>query len=104
MATSSPNGREHDLYSRLDALRADLEALQHDMKGLAGDVGDAAADRMNVTLNDAMKSVQDMSNRLEGWSNDNLDTVRQSVRNQPLATMAMAMGVGALLGAILFRR
>lgn len=93
-----------ELQEKLAALREDLKALQDNVKGLAGDAGDAAAAKMNAAINDAMNSVQDMAERVEDWGEDHLVSVRESVREQPLASCALAMGVGALLGAILFRR
>ena len=97
-------GNNHDLQGKLDALRADLEALQTDMRGLAGDVSGVATERVNAALTDAMESVQDMADRVEDWSTDNLETLREQVRDQPLASLMLSMGVGALLGAILLRR
>jgi len=93
-----------ELQERLAALRADLEALQDNLKGLAGDAGGAATAKMNAAINDAMSSVQDVAERVEDWGEDHLGSVRESVREQPLASCALAMGVGALLGAVLFRR
>jgi len=93
-----------NLQSRLGALREDLEALQTDMRSLAGDAGDAASAKMNATLNDAMESVQDLTERLEVWGEDHIESVRSSVREQPLAACALAMGIGTLLGAVFLRR
>ena len=100
----SSAGNDYDLQGKLDTLRADLEALQSDMRELAGDVSGAASERMNAALNEAMTSVQDMADRVEDWSTDNLDSLRDSVREQPLASVMLSVGVGALLGAILLRR
>ncbi len=93
-----------ELRAKLQALREDLEALQGNMKGLAGDAGDAAAAKMNAAIDDAMGSVQDIAQRAEDWGEDHIASIRESVREQPLAACALAMGAGALLGAILFRR
>jgi len=41
---------------------------------------------------------------VETWTNDNLDSARESVWAQPLAAIALSMGAGALLGAIFLRR
>ena len=41
---------------------------------------------------------------VETWTNDNLDSARESVRAQPLAAIALSMGAGALVGAIFLRR
>jgi len=106
MAPRRKKSKSHgdDLHDRLAALRADLEALQADMKGLAGDAGEAATAKMNSALNDAMESVQDLADRVEEWGEDHLTSIKESVREQPLASCALAMGIGALLGAILLRR
>jgi hypothetical protein len=45
-----------------------------------------------------------MADDVETWTNDNLDSVRGSVRAQPLSAVVLAMGAGALLGAIFMRR
>ena len=100
---SAANGSD-DMQSKLDALKADLEALQLDMRGLAGEVSGVASERMNEALSSAMEAVQDMAERVEGWGEDNLESVREQVRNQPLASVVLSMGAGAILGALLLRR
>lgn len=95
---------EYDLQGKLDALKADLEALQRDIKGLAGDVSGVASERASLALGEAMTRVQEITDRVEEWSEDNLQSFREQVRDQPLASVALSVGVGALIGAILFRR
>lgn len=92
------------LEERLEALRDDLEALQTDMKGLAGGVGDAATARLNEMLRNTEDMADQISTQVEDWTNDNAESLRESVREQPLMSLAIAMGVGAFLGLILFRR
>ena len=101
---SNANANGHDVQSRLDALKADLEALQGHVRGLAGEVGGDAAERMNTVLADAMESVHDITDSIEDWGTDNIDSLRDQVRSQPLAAVVLSMGAGALLGAILLRR
>ena len=103
-AASSAAADGYDMQAKLDALKADLESLQGHVRGLAGDVGGVAAERMNTVLADAMESVQEMTDKIEGWGNDNLESIRDSVRDQPLAACVLSMGAGALLGALLLRR
>lgn len=98
------NSEASDMQAKLDALKGDLESLQQHMRGLASDVGGVAAERMNTVLADAMESVQEMRERVSDWSDDNLESFRETVRNQPLAACVLSMGAGALLGAILLRR
>jgi len=100
---------------RLGALRSELNALQGDMKGLAGDVTDVADGRVHRAIRDAEQvaerayrlaeeSVEHAADDVETWTNDNLDSARQSVRAQPLAAVALSVGIGAFLGAIFLRR
>ena len=104
-----------NIDKRLGALRTELDALQGDMKGLAGDVTDVADGRVHRAMRDAEhvaerayrlaeESVGHAADDVETWTNDNLDTARQSVRAQPLAAVALSMGIGAFLGAIFLRR
>ena len=85
-------------------LRDDLEALQTDMKGLAGGVGDAAQARLNEMLRNTEDMADQITAQVEDWTNDNAESLREQVREQPLFACAVAMGIGALLGAILLRR
>ena len=104
-----------NIDKRLGALRSELDALQGDMKGLAGDVADVADGRVHVAMRNAEnvaerayrlaeEAVEQAADDVETWTNGNLDSVRESVRAQPLAAIALSMGAGALLGAIFSRR
>ena len=86
--------------ARLDALKSDFLALQDDVKGLARGVSAAASDMIQSTsrgAEDALESVGD-------WTTDNVGSVRDQVRKQPLAASALSVGAGAVIGAILSRR
>ena len=52
----------------------------------------------------ADEAVAGTTDDVEEWTSDHLDTARETVREKPLAVMAVAMGVGALFGAIFLRR
>ena len=91
---------ESQIEARLSALRQDLEALQEDMRGLGEGVGEAAQER----LNEALRATDALAVQAQNWGNENLDTVRESIREQPLAACMVSMGIGALIGALLLRR
>ena len=115
MAEHKKKNGPKNIDIRLGALRSELDELQGDMKGLAGDVGDAADGRVHLAIRNA-ENVAERALRLaeeaaahvaddvETWTNDNLDSVRGSVRDQPLSAIFLAMGLGALIGAIFMRR
>jgi ElaB/YqjD/DUF883 family membrane-anchored ribosome-binding protein len=102
MARRKKNG--HDLQDRLDSLRDDLGALQKDLRGLLSDAQGAANGHMHDAVRGAMRSVEDVADRLEEWGSDNLESMRDVVRSQPLAAVAISMSAGALLGALFLRR
>jgi len=78
-----------NIEARLAALRADFESLQGDLKGLAGDVSVVASERATL----AMRSAE-----------ENAETLRVQVRQQPITSLLIAGGIGAFLGAIFLRR
>ena len=59
------------------------------------------AERAYRLADEARESVTD---DVEEWAYDNLDAARETVRGQPLAAIAVALGVGAFFGAVLLRR
>ena len=92
-----------DVQARLTALRSDLDALQKDMRGLVSDVGDVASKEVQGAMGGAIHSAQEAVEKLEDWSNENLDGVRDVVRHQPLAACVLSMSAGAIIGALLLR-
>jgi ElaB/YqjD/DUF883 family membrane-anchored ribosome-binding protein len=96
--------KEMTLEERLEALRADLEALQGDMKGLAGGVGDIASERVSEMLKQTEVMADEITAQVEDWATDNVATLRETVRDQPIMAIGLATLAGALLGAILLRR
>ena len=93
----------NDVQARLSALRANLDVLQQDMRALMSDVGEAANEQMHVAVNGAMESASEAVERVEEWSNENLEPVREAVRTQPLAACMLSMSAGAIIGALLLR-
>ena len=102
------------LNTRIEALRSDLDSLQTDIKALPADAQSAA----NEKFNDAIRLAESMAERalhlaentasqayddVEGWTNDNLDSARDRIREQPLSALLVSLGIGAILGAILLR-
>lgn len=121
MAASAKAAANSNIDARLAALRTDLETLQRDIKGLAGEVGGVASNRANEALKSAEKLAErayDLAEEtagqataygtkaaedIEAWTNENAETLRETVREQPLTSLAIAVGAGAFL-ALLLRR
>lgn len=82
--------------AKFDRLQSDLETLREDAKQLASGVGemaDSAVQAAGRAYNDAGK-----------WTDGNISSVRDSVRDQPLTAILVSLGAGALLGALFLRR
>ena len=113
--TAPKRGGAKDIDTRLSALRSDLDSLQENAKGFVGDVGNVANDGARAAI-EAARNLAERAYRLahearesvtddvEEWASDNLDSARETVREQPLQAIAVATVVGALFGAVLFRR
>ena len=112
--TAAKRGAKH-IDTRLSALRSDLDSLQENAKSFVGDVGNVANDGAGAAI-EAARTLAERAYRLadearesvtddvEEWASDNLDAARETVRGQPLAAIAVALGVGAFFGAVLLRR
>jgi len=100
MAIWRRRSHARNIEARLGALRSDFLALQKDIRGLAGAASDAASDVVHTT-NRAAESALDSASE---WTHDNIDSLQDSVRRQPLAAVILFMSAGALIGALLSRR
>lgn len=98
------NGNGHDLQKRLNSLRDDLGALQDDLRGLLHDAGNSANEQVHAAVKGALSQVEDVADQIEEWGSDNIESVRDVVRSQPLAAVALSMSAGALIGALFLRR
>jgi ElaB/YqjD/DUF883 family membrane-anchored ribosome-binding protein len=101
--------------AKLGALRSDFAAIQSDLKKVAIDGEGLAQEQARAALRAAEgvaeralrlaeETAMDWADEVETWTNDNLDSARESVRAQPLSAMLLSLGAGALLGAIFLRR
>lgn len=99
------------LDTRLGVLRSELETLESDMKKVAGDVEGIADNRVQLALrkaedvaHNAYRLAEDTAahvvHDVDEWAVGNLNTARKSIRAQPFSALALSLGVGALIGAI----
>ena len=121
MAATIKAASDSNIDAKLAALRTDLETLQKDIRGLAGEVGGVASNKANEALRSAEKLAEraytlaeETANQataygtraaedIEEWTTENAETLRQTIRDQPLTSLAIAVGAGAFL-ALLLRR
>jgi ElaB/YqjD/DUF883 family membrane-anchored ribosome-binding protein len=100
MALWRKRNHVRNIENRLSALKSDFVTLQRDMRDLAGGVGDAASDVVHTTS----RATENALDSASEWTNDNIDSLQESVRRQPLAAVVLCMSAGALVGALLTRR
>jgi hypothetical protein len=81
---------------RLQALKGDFEALQRDMRLLLDSIGTDATQRVASATNGA-------AHQVEEWASDGVETVRDTIRSQPLAAIALSMSAGAVISSLLRR-
>ena len=104
MTRKRKNGNSNnDVQTRMGVLRADFDTLQQDMRALVSDVGEVASEQVHGAVNAAKESASEAVERVEEWSNENLEPVREAVRMQPLAACMLSMSAGAIIGALLLR-
>jgi ElaB/YqjD/DUF883 family membrane-anchored ribosome-binding protein len=113
--TAAKRGAAKHINTQLSALRSDLDSTQEHAKDFVGDVGNVANESAQAAI-EAARNIAERAYRLaeeaaasiaddvEEWASSNLDATRETVREKPLAAMAVAMGVGALCGAMFLRR
>jgi ElaB/YqjD/DUF883 family membrane-anchored ribosome-binding protein len=92
-----------DLDARLRALKNDFDGLQKDMRKLFESVGDAATNGVSDITDSASKAAAGAVDKMEHWAEDGVGSMRDVIREQPLAAIAISMGAGAILGSLLRR-
>jgi len=84
-----------------------VDRIRDNVKTFAQSVGETAADGVGTLADqgaDGVKAVAGQVPRMSHWIDEQFDSARERVRAEPLKMMAIAAGVGALLGTILLRR
>ena len=95
-------------------LQKDLQMLRDDFSRLAQQVADIVANRGNAAwqrarsgvdgvMSDAQEKSQEAVDAMRDFSDKLIEAVDDSIKNRPYTTLAMAVGLGFLFGAILRR-
>jgi ElaB/YqjD/DUF883 family membrane-anchored ribosome-binding protein len=90
-------------------VNADLEALRADIARLAGDVADLMSSKGNVAWDRAKSNVEGIVSDATAKGQEAVDAVREvsdnmigaideSLKKRPYTTLALAVGIGFLLG------
>ena len=89
--------------SQVKRISAQLEELQSELSNLRKDARHLT-DGLSRTAGVAMDTAESAYQGAGKWTSDNLDNVCEWGRDQPLTACLIALGIGAVLGALFFRR
>ncbi len=100
-AASAASG---DMQKDLQMLRDDFSRLAQQMADIVANRGNAAWQRARSGVDDVMSDAQDKGREavdaMREVSDKFVEAVDESVKNRPYTTLAMAIGLGFLFGAI----
>lgn len=95
---SAGNGTvEGVIKSDLEALRSDLSALIRDVAGMREQITTDAKSKIDKTITKVSGLVKSEAEELSELARDQVDTARDTVKRNPLASVAIAFGVGLVL-------
>ncbi len=102
-AEAATSEASSNIQRDLQALRQDLARLAEEISGIVSTKGNAAWWRARSSVDDAQSKGQEALQQTVGAmrevSDNFVDAIDQSLRSQPYATLAIAAGLGFLLGA-----
>ncbi len=81
-------------------LRADIDRLRSDLAKLVETAGKTA----KVGIKGAKSDAEAAAGEVSDWAEEKYLSLRETVREQPVTSCAVAAGIGFVLGQILLRR
>lgn len=81
-------------------VREDLDQLRADFARLLDTLGKTARNGVKGATGEAEAAAGDVTD----WAEGQYQTLRETIREQPITACAIAAGVGVILGQILLRR
>ncbi len=86
--------------ANLKDVKSDLDQLRADFTKLLETLGKTAKHSVRGAKGEAESAAGEMGD----WAEDQVVSLRESIREQPIKACAIAAGVGVILGQILLRR
>jgi ElaB/YqjD/DUF883 family membrane-anchored ribosome-binding protein len=103
-AVNGPAGVVDDIRKDLQTLREDVMRLAGQVSTLVGATGDQALGDVKERMRQMGDAVTDIGERGRDVASDLLDnvgaTLEENMRTRPLATVAVAVGLGFIVGAL----
>ncbi len=92
----TPNALRHDAHTLVEDARALLDAT--------ADVTDEKVTEARQRLNEALEGSRTTYKNIQEKAKQGAQAVDQAIRNHPYQSMAIAFGVGSILGLLWSRR
>lgn len=86
--------------ANLNDVKSDVDQLKADFTRLMDTLGKTAKHGVKGAKGEAETAAGEMSE----WAEEQVLTLRETIRDQPIKACAIAAGVGVILGQILLRR
>jgi ElaB/YqjD/DUF883 family membrane-anchored ribosome-binding protein len=103
-AANGPAAVVDDIRKDLQTLREDVMRLAGQVSTLVGATGDQAFGDVKQRMRQMGDTVSDIGERGRDMATDLLDnvgaTLEENMRTRPLATLAVAVGLGFIVGAL----
>lgn len=107
---SARSSASADLRRDIDSVKEDLAALRVDLVAAMRDMVDAgkseagdARDRLEGALRDRLERMGETARQAAARGKKAVESAERYVEDNPLQSLAVAFGVGVLLGAVLRR-
>ena len=88
-----------------------VDRVRDNVKAFAASAGETAADGVSDLADQGADGIKSVAHtvagsvpNVSGWLDEHIDAARDRVRAEPIKMIAIAAGVGALLGTIFLRR
>jgi ElaB/YqjD/DUF883 family membrane-anchored ribosome-binding protein len=89
---ASTETTQKELQEQLDSLRKDLSEIRHLVKSLASEYAEEGKEHLRAS-----------ANRAQAQAKETLADVEGEIQSHPLSSVAIAFGVGVLIGKLLNR-
>jgi len=103
-ATNRVSENAENFHSAFDQLRHDVTDIISHAFGIGKSSASDAVGSVKDRANEAMDSVKDQISSLRDRGNDQVQAVGKKIEDNPIASTAIAFGVGFILAKLLSRK
>jgi ElaB/YqjD/DUF883 family membrane-anchored ribosome-binding protein len=97
-------GIERELKSDVDAIKSDLDNLRKDLAAVLDRIKGTATSRAESEIQALQKRINKIADDLQTGGRESLRAVEERIEERPLVSLAIAFGVGIVLGRLFDRR